>query len=113
MSLTFPNRSRSYDEAGKRIRFVGHDGMFQISFSVAADAMTKLGDKLGEAEGNVTNAKVKAALATMGDDVTKFAELLAKAKDGGVQALAGDATEIQSLATDIQAAGKKISDLCS
>jgi len=42
MSLTFPNRSRSYDEAGKRIRFVGHDGMFQISFSVAADAMSKM-----------------------------------------------------------------------
>ncbi|MBZ9998004.1 MULTISPECIES: DUF1488 domain-containing protein [unclassified Mesorhizobium] len=42
MSLTFPNRSRSYDEAGKRIRFVGHDGMFQISFSVAADAMSKI-----------------------------------------------------------------------
>ena len=42
MSLTFPNRSRSYDQAGRRIRFVGHDGMFQISFSVAADAMTKL-----------------------------------------------------------------------
>ncbi len=29
-------------EAGKRIRFVGHDGMFQISFSVAADAMTRI-----------------------------------------------------------------------
>ncbi|KAA3447819.1 DUF1488 domain-containing protein [Mesorhizobium sp. SARCC-RB16n] len=42
MSLTFPNTSRSYDEAGKRIRFVGHDGMFQISFSVAADAMSKI-----------------------------------------------------------------------
>jgi hypothetical protein len=42
MSLTFPNRSRSYDEAGKRIRFVGHDGMFQISFSVAAEAMAKM-----------------------------------------------------------------------
>ncbi|RWM13153.1 MAG: DUF1488 domain-containing protein [Mesorhizobium sp.] len=41
MSLTFPNRSRSYDEAGKRIRFVGHDGMFQISFSVATDAISK------------------------------------------------------------------------
>ena len=41
MSLTFPNPSRSYDEAGKRIRFVGHDGMFQISFSVAADAISK------------------------------------------------------------------------
>ncbi|WP_421916944.1 DUF1488 domain-containing protein [Mesorhizobium sp.] len=42
MSLTFPNTSRSYDSAGKRIRFVGHDGMFQISFSVAADAMSKM-----------------------------------------------------------------------
>ncbi|MER9584637.1 DUF1488 domain-containing protein [Mesorhizobium sp. M0276] len=42
MSLTFPNRSRSYDEAGQRIRFVGYDGMFQISFSVAADAMAKM-----------------------------------------------------------------------
>ncbi|UCI06224.1 DUF1488 domain-containing protein [Mesorhizobium sp. B1-1-8] len=42
MSLTFPNRNRSYDEAGRRIRFVGHDGMFQISFSVAADAMAKI-----------------------------------------------------------------------
>ncbi|RUX63638.1 DUF1488 family protein, partial [Mesorhizobium sp. M7A.F.Ca.US.014.04.1.1] len=42
MSLTFPNRSRSYDEAGQRIRFVGHDGMLQISFSVAADAMAKM-----------------------------------------------------------------------
>ena len=41
MSLTFPNPSRSYDEAGKRIRFVGHDGMFQISFSVTADAISK------------------------------------------------------------------------
>ncbi|ESX18357.1 DUF1488 domain-containing protein [Mesorhizobium sp. LSJC264A00] len=41
MSLTFPNPSRFYDEAGKRIRFVGHDGVFQISFSVAADALSK------------------------------------------------------------------------
>lgn len=42
MSLTFPNPSRSYDEASKRVRFVGHDGMFQISFSVATDAISKM-----------------------------------------------------------------------
>jgi hypothetical protein len=42
MSLTFPNPSRSYDEASKRIRFVGHDGMFQISFSVAIDAIPRI-----------------------------------------------------------------------
>ena len=41
MALTFPNSSRSYDPDGKRIRFVGHDGMFQISFSVAADAISE------------------------------------------------------------------------
>ncbi|TGQ46803.1 DUF1488 domain-containing protein [Mesorhizobium sp. M00.F.Ca.ET.216.01.1.1] len=41
MSLTFPNRSRSYDEASKRIRFAGYDGMSQISFLVDADAISE------------------------------------------------------------------------
>ncbi|HEV2900163.1 MAG TPA: DUF1488 domain-containing protein [Pseudaminobacter sp.] len=41
MALTFPNLSRSYDAAGKRIRFLGHDGMVQISFSVEIDAISK------------------------------------------------------------------------
>ena len=50
MSLTFPNPSRSYDEAGKRIRFVGHDGMFQISFSVATDAISKAPSEAPTAE---------------------------------------------------------------
>ena len=36
-ALTFPNRSRSYDEAGQRIRFIGHDGMFEIAFAVETD----------------------------------------------------------------------------
>jgi hypothetical protein len=39
MALTFPNRSRSYDEAGQRIRFLGHDGMFEIPFAVEVDAL--------------------------------------------------------------------------
>jgi hypothetical protein len=39
MALTFPNRSRSYDEAGQRVRFVGHDGMFEIPFGVELDAL--------------------------------------------------------------------------
>lgn len=37
MSLSFPNRSRSYDASAKRIRFTGHDGMFEVSFLVDAD----------------------------------------------------------------------------
>lgn len=39
MALTFPNRSRSYDEAGRRIRFIGYDGMFEIPFCVQVEAL--------------------------------------------------------------------------
>ncbi|WP_439626981.1 DUF1488 family protein [Shinella sp.] len=35
-SLSFPNQSRSYEEAGKRIRFIGQDGMFEIPFFAGA-----------------------------------------------------------------------------
>ena len=41
MGLTFPNSSRSYDPGHGRIRFVGHDGMFQISFSITTDAISQ------------------------------------------------------------------------
>lgn len=37
MGLSFPNRSRSYDASARRIRFTGHDGMFEVSFLVEAD----------------------------------------------------------------------------
>lgn len=40
MTLTFPNRSRSYDEAGRRVRFIGHDGMFEVPFFVETDAFS-------------------------------------------------------------------------
>lgn len=40
MGLTFPNSSRSYDSDHGRIRFVGHDGMFQISFSITTEAVS-------------------------------------------------------------------------
>ena len=39
MALTFPNRSRSYDEAGQRIRFLGYDGMFEIPFVIEIEAL--------------------------------------------------------------------------
>ena len=38
MTLTFPNRSRSYDEVGQRVRFIGHDGMFEVPFFVETAA---------------------------------------------------------------------------
>ncbi|MBB6483107.1 DUF1488 domain-containing protein [Rhizobium lusitanum] len=37
MGLNFPNRSRSYDASANRIRFTGHDGMFEVPFLVDAD----------------------------------------------------------------------------
>ena len=39
MALTFPNQSRSYDEANKQIRFSGHDGMFEVRFFVDGEGL--------------------------------------------------------------------------
>jgi len=41
MALTFPNISRSYDETGKRVRFTGYDGMFEVPFFVEIEALEK------------------------------------------------------------------------
>ena len=35
----FSNRSRSYDEAAQHIRFLGHDGMFEIPFLIEIEAL--------------------------------------------------------------------------
>jgi hypothetical protein len=40
MTLNFPNPSRSYDAAAKRIRFIGHDGMFEVPFFVEVAALS-------------------------------------------------------------------------
>jgi hypothetical protein len=39
MALIFPNRSRSFDEARKGVRFIGYDGMFEVRFLVEAAAL--------------------------------------------------------------------------
>lgn len=39
MTLSFPNSARSYDEAHSRVRFVGHDGMFEVKFFVLAEVL--------------------------------------------------------------------------
>jgi hypothetical protein len=41
MTLDFPNRSRSFDEARKAVRFIGYDGMFEVPFFVEAAALVK------------------------------------------------------------------------
>lgn len=51
MTLAFPNRSRSYDHRGHRVRFWGHDGTFEISFFVEQGAFSRISPdgKLDEA----------------------------------------------------------------
>ena len=39
MTLNFPNPTRSFDEMRKAVRFVGHDGIFEIQFFVEAGAL--------------------------------------------------------------------------
>jgi hypothetical protein len=41
MTLEFPNRSRSFDEARDAVRFIGHDGMFEVPFFVETAALPR------------------------------------------------------------------------
>ena len=48
MTLDFPNRSRSFDEARNAVRFIGYDGMFEVPFFVEAAALaTQSGNRDG------------------------------------------------------------------
>ncbi|MDG4903504.1 MULTISPECIES: DUF1488 domain-containing protein [unclassified Mesorhizobium] len=49
MTLAFPNPSRSFDETRIAVRFMGHDGMFQIRFFIEAGVLTKSHIAKGEA----------------------------------------------------------------
>jgi len=42
MSLNFPNMSRSYDAAGDRIRFWGHDDTVEVAFFLEISALLRL-----------------------------------------------------------------------
>ncbi|MFN3549735.1 MAG: DUF1488 domain-containing protein [Mesorhizobium sp.] len=40
MTLEFPNRSRSFDDSRRAVRFSGYDGMFEVRFFVEADVLS-------------------------------------------------------------------------
>ena len=42
MTLSFPNRSRSYDAEAHRVRFWGYDRAFEVPFFVDETALFKL-----------------------------------------------------------------------
>ncbi|SMH54798.1 DUF1488 domain-containing protein [Mesorhizobium australicum] len=51
MGLAFPNPSRSFDEVRNAVRFIGHDGMFEVPFFIEADALSVRGSPVpSEAE---------------------------------------------------------------
>jgi hypothetical protein len=51
VSLEFPNRSRSFDKARNAVRFIGHDGMFEVPFFIEAGAIARSDRKeLSEAD---------------------------------------------------------------
>lgn len=50
VTLEFPNRSRSFDEERNAVRFIGHDGMFEIRFFVEVEALAKSSAELRNAE---------------------------------------------------------------
>lgn len=39
MSLIFPNKSRSFDDNRKAVRFSGYDGMLEVRFLIEATAL--------------------------------------------------------------------------
>lgn len=43
MTLEFPNPSRSFDEVRSAVRFIGHDGMFEVPFFVETAALPRSG----------------------------------------------------------------------
>lgn len=54
MSLAFPNPSRSFDNSGGCIDFLGYDGLFEVPFSLELAALKKLNP-----ESNKTNDFLK------------------------------------------------------
>lgn len=55
MTLRFPNRSRSFDDVKRTVRFQGYDGMFEVRFLIEAAVLMKAPDR-GFVEADYLNA---------------------------------------------------------
>ena len=56
MTLSFPNRSRSYDATRQAVRFWGYDSAMETSFYVMADALRRLHPGLPTDEASLLSA---------------------------------------------------------
>ncbi|ASP86567.1 DUF1488 domain-containing protein [Sinorhizobium meliloti] len=78
MTLLFPNSSRSFDEKRNAIRFLGHEGMFEVRFFVEADALVVADAELGRSK--VSESKLLSAFDALRSSVYDVAR---KAYSGG------------------------------
>jgi hypothetical protein len=53
VALSFPNLSRSYDAAGRRVRFWGYDDAIEIAFFVEESALLQVDPKTVDIEAAV------------------------------------------------------------
>jgi hypothetical protein len=56
MTLSFPNRSRSYDATRRAVRFWGHDSAMEWSFYVSEDALKRVQPSTRLDEAGLLNA---------------------------------------------------------
>ena len=56
MTISFPNRSRSYDATRQVVRFWGYDRSMESAFFLTADALQKLQPNLQREEDDVLRA---------------------------------------------------------
>ncbi|MFC3206091.1 DUF1488 family protein [Aquamicrobium soli] len=90
MTLAFPNPSRSFDDVRNGVRFIGHDGMFQVSFLVESDALIRSGGRFCEPE--ALEAKCLAAFDIARPEIhraAKKAYAKSRRKTGDVYTLTG------------------------
>jgi len=77
MTVSFPNAARSYDGAKQRIRFLGHDGMFEVKFFLNIEALG-----LGRPFRDLSEADYLKAFDAMRAKILKVAERLYKSRGG-------------------------------
>ena len=56
LTLSFPNRSRSYDATRHAVRFWGHDSAMEASFFVGEDALKRIQPDMGFDETGLLSA---------------------------------------------------------
>ncbi|OJF94491.1 DUF1488 domain-containing protein [Pararhizobium antarcticum] len=77
MTVSFPNAARSYDETKQRIRFLGHDGMFEVKFFLNIEALG-----LDRPVRDLSEADYLKAFDAMRAKILKVAERLYKSRGG-------------------------------